>query len=132
MEELKILVGMVADLPGTALWVVGGYFVYKIVIVGSVYGTIKFALDKVRHIVQIRNEASVACITEQKRTEVVDTKIESMCIVRDGTYQHIIRSLEMVKDRNLTEGSGMYIHHSEAKWLREAIQDKILKDKGLD
>ncbi len=35
MEELKLLIEMVADLPQMALWVLVGFFVYKVVIVGS-------------------------------------------------------------------------------------------------
>lgn len=42
MEELRLLVEMVADLPHMALWVVAAFFVYKVIVVGSIYGVIRF------------------------------------------------------------------------------------------
>lgn len=42
MEELKLLIGMVSDLPAMAIWVLAGYLLYKLVVVGSVFGIIKF------------------------------------------------------------------------------------------
>lgn len=46
MEELKILVDMVAHLPQMALWVLVGFLIYKLAIVGSIYGTIRFAVEQ--------------------------------------------------------------------------------------
>lgn len=37
MEELKILVESIAGLPDLAIWVVGMYFTFKMVIIGSIY-----------------------------------------------------------------------------------------------
>ena len=46
MEELKMLVQMVADLPNAALWVIAALFAYKVCIVGSIYGVIRLAIVK--------------------------------------------------------------------------------------
>jgi len=46
MEELKLLIKMVADLPQMALWVALGYFVYKVAVIGSIYGLARFFIDK--------------------------------------------------------------------------------------
>jgi hypothetical protein len=45
MEELKLLIGMVSDLPAMAIWVLAGYLLYKLVVVGSIFGVIKFCVD---------------------------------------------------------------------------------------
>jgi len=46
MEELKILVEMVADLPDLAIAVILAFFAYKMFIVGSIYGVIKLGIKK--------------------------------------------------------------------------------------
>lgn len=37
---------MVADLPQMALWVLIGFFIYKVIIIGSIYGVIRFVTTK--------------------------------------------------------------------------------------
>ena len=46
MEELKELVTMLKDTPTFVLWVLCGYLVYKLAVIGSIYGLIRFAIDK--------------------------------------------------------------------------------------
>lgn len=46
MEELKQIVDMIASLPTMALWVLTGYWIYKLAIIGSVYATIRFCVAK--------------------------------------------------------------------------------------
>lgn len=46
MDELKLLIEMVAGMPTMALWVLIGYLVYKLAVIGSIYGTIRFGIEK--------------------------------------------------------------------------------------
>lgn len=46
MEELKVLIEAIAELPDLAIWVIGMYFFFKIAVVGSIYGVIRFAIGK--------------------------------------------------------------------------------------
>ena len=41
MEELKLLIEAIAGLPTITLWVLVGYLVYKLAVVGSIYGVIR-------------------------------------------------------------------------------------------
>lgn len=41
MEELKQLLELVANLPALAIWVLVGFFAYKTIIIGSIYGVIR-------------------------------------------------------------------------------------------
>ncbi len=117
MEELKLLIEMVADLPAMALWVIAGYFIYKMAIIGSVYGLIRFALIKLKEIIEVR-----------KRPIVKDVDIGGMCISTDGTYQSVVQSLSLVRS-HVDTCSGTYLHMNDARWLHEAIQEKIEKEK---
>ena len=46
MEELKLLIEAVAGLPTITLWVLVGYLIYKLAVIGSVYGVIRYAIEK--------------------------------------------------------------------------------------
>jgi len=44
MEELKLLVEMVASLPQAAIWVLVLFFCYKTIVIGSIYGVIRLSI----------------------------------------------------------------------------------------
>ena len=46
MDELKILVEMVASLPSLAVWFLVAFYVYKVAVIGSIYGVIRFCVSK--------------------------------------------------------------------------------------
>lgn len=46
MEDFKILIDMVKDLPHFALWVIAAILAYKVIVIGSIYGVIRFCVGK--------------------------------------------------------------------------------------
>lgn len=46
MEELKLIIEMIANLPQMALWVLAGFWAYKVIVIGSVYGVIRLGINK--------------------------------------------------------------------------------------
>lgn len=46
MDELKLLIEAVAGLPTITLWVLVGYLIYKLAVIGSMYGVMRFAIQK--------------------------------------------------------------------------------------
>lgn len=69
IEELKELVGVIANLPQLALWVVIGVWAYKVLIVGSVYGVIRFSIVKVSDWVHAH---------QQRKIREAELKLEEM------------------------------------------------------
>jgi hypothetical protein len=47
MEELKLLVESIANLPDLAIWVIAMYFFFKLAIVGSIFGVVRLFIVKV-------------------------------------------------------------------------------------
>lgn len=47
MDDLKLLVEMIAHLPSLTVWVLAGYLLYKVAVVGSVFGIIRLLIVKV-------------------------------------------------------------------------------------
>jgi hypothetical protein len=46
LQELKEILGIIKDLPHMVMWVLAGLLLYKVVVVGSIYGVIKLAIDR--------------------------------------------------------------------------------------
>lgn len=118
MDELKTLIEMVEGLPNAALWVIAAVFVYKVVVIGSIYGVIRFAIDKL-------HSWAVARKTREVEYKEIRPMLDSMTI--SGELDHLIAQIHRLRGR----GCGIrseYIHGRSIDWLREAIDDKIEKD----
>jgi len=50
MEELKLIIEAIAGLPTIMVWVLLGYLVYKLAVVGSVYGLLRFGIEKMHDV----------------------------------------------------------------------------------
>lgn len=60
MDELKLLVETVANLPHIMVWVLCGYLVYKIAVIGSIYGLIRFGIEKLHSAYIERKKPQIA------------------------------------------------------------------------
>lgn len=118
MDELQILVNMVAKLPNMALWVLVGFLVYKLALVGSVYGTIKFAIDKWH---------SYATNPDRK-TQVVQVRPILDGITIRTELDYLVSQIHRIRGKGLTVDSE-YIHQASVDWLRKAIDAQELADR---
>ncbi len=108
MEDLKMLIGMVKDLPALAIWVLVLYFLYKVFIVGSIYGVIRLAINRM-HSWKTKPPPPPQPLQPQ------EWDIDGMIITHDGTKKILMRALSRCL------GTGSYIHTSNAVRLNEAI-----------
>lgn len=46
MEELKELIDLISKLPELAIWVLVAFWVYKVIVIGSIFGIIKLFIVK--------------------------------------------------------------------------------------
>lgn len=115
MEELKLLIEMVAGLPSMAMWVIVALFAYKVVVVGSIYGVIRLGIAKLHDVL----------ISQKTKVVNIVSKIEDITI--SGCTTELVEQLRRVRGR-ATGISSDYIHGCSVNWLRQAIDDKIEKD----
>lgn len=128
MDELRRLIELVGALPHDVLLILAGYMVYKLAIVGSIYGVIRFVTKQLFDWLKLlgsRPRTSVKPDVEVKTVELRAT-IDGLCICTDSTNHAVIAQLMRIRGRR-TKGS-QYIHHRDADWLREAIDEKEAKD----
>ena len=100
MEELKILVESIAGLPDLAIWVVGMYFMFKLAVVGSIYATIRFVMQKIHDTI----------IAKKRHVLTLDSDV----ITYDGTANKLKNFIQEVS------GSNAYLHDYQLVKLREA------------
>lgn len=46
LEEIKQILSLVKELPHMVMWVLAGLLFYKVSIIGSIYGLIRFGIEK--------------------------------------------------------------------------------------
>lgn len=117
MDELKLLVEMVASLPAMAVWVIAFFFVYKVVVIGSIYGLIRFSVDKAHSWLTTPKHAI--------HTKEIRAVIDGMCI--RGQADVLIAQLSRLRGK-ATGIKSEYIHEQSVQWLREAIDEKTVRD----
>ena len=108
MDELKLLIDMVANLPTLAVWVLVGYLCYKVAVVGSIYGVIRLLIIKAHDAMSKPRQVQVDFM-------VGTTSIDS--VTAAGLRAQIMR----------LSSTGNYIHSSDVEKLRKAL-DAMLEE----
>jgi len=120
MEELKLLIEAVAGLPTLTLWVLVGFLIYKLAVIGSVYGTIRYGIEK---FVQWKT-------TPKHMLEDKTDMVKNIAITHDGTFDALVEQLRRLIGKGFDNNriGTRYIHGQSVDWLREAITEKELRD----
>lgn len=121
MNELKLMVEMVAGLPNVALWVIACVFAYKVSVVGSIYGVIRFTVDRLYKWL-VTEKTKPAREVEYKE---IRPMLDGMCIKTET--DKLIAQLHRLRGK----GCGIeteYIHFQSVEWLRKAIDAQIEAD----
>ena len=114
MEELKLLIEMVANLPALAMWVLVGYLVYRLAVIGSIYGVIRLGIEKWHSVLTTRKNEDVRVVVDG--------------LVISDSKNSLIGQLRRIAGKN--EGiRSQYIHDYNVEWLREAIDAKELEER---
>lgn len=105
MDELKLLIEMVSNLPTMAVWVLVGFFAYKVAVIGSVYGVIRLLITKTHD-----------WLTKPK---VVVYDLKGICI-NEAVSLSLSAQIGRLPKNN-------YLHASDVVDLAEAIDGILLK-----
>ena len=119
MEELKLLIQMVADLPHAALWVIAGVLIYKVSIIGSIYGVIRLA------IIKLHDWLTTPKHELRKVTVEMEGQIRGMTITDKADA--FISQLNRLRGKGLNIDS-QYCHKQSVDWLRQAIDEKEARE----
>lgn len=106
MDELRELLSILKDMPSFALWVIAGLLVYKVTVIGSIYGVVRLALVRLFDWLSLRKRQDV----ELRPT------IDGMCI--NGIAPELIAQLSRLRWK---QDPASYIHFSGVDRLRRAL-----------
>lgn len=110
MDDLRELLSIIKDMPSFALWVIAGLLVYKVTVIGSIYGVVRLGLVRLFDWLSLRKRQDV----ELRPT------IDGMCIT--GVASELVGQLARLKWMNqTTEVRGPYIHSCGVGRLRRAL-----------
>ncbi|HYF16323.1 MAG TPA: hypothetical protein VEA40_00540 [Ramlibacter sp.] len=120
MDEVKELIGMLNAMPALALWVLVGFWAYKVIVVGSIYGVIRFVVGKLAEVLMARKAREV----EYKE---IRPMLDGICIT--GETDRLMAQLHRLRGVGVGIDS-KYIHGASVDWLRQAIDDRMEKDRA--
>lgn len=139
LEGLKEILIALQGVPDMALWILGGYLFYKLFIIGSVYGVIRFGIEKMYH-AYIKSK-------EPKPPEVktVEFDFGSMFFIRnEGNLQRFLKLIDLIRvyrydmdqsefkenhKRDTPLGNGKaYLHKEDIDWFENAVRTQAAKD----
>lgn len=112
MDELRELLEIVKEMPSFALWVIAGVLVYKVAVIGSVYGVVRFGLGRLFDWLSLRKRYV-------KEVELRPT-IDGMCI--KGVASELVAQLSRLRWVRRGEVTpSEYIHTCGVDRLRRAL-----------
>jgi len=106
MDELKEIAHLIGSLPTLAVWVLVGFWCYKVVVIGSIYGVIKLAIDRLH---------SWKTSPQAREWRIGTATID------EGVAHALSVQISRIASTN-------YIHMSDIGRLRQAL-DIVLKEK---
>lgn len=105
MDDLKQIIEMVHGLPTLAVWVLVGYLVYKIAVIGSIYGLLRFLIDRLHSWL-----TGPRVITKEWDLDEIT--------IDDRTRVKLINQIMRSRNHGLR-----YMHPDDVEWLRKAIDE---------
>lgn len=115
LDELKLLIEAIAGLPSLMIWVLVGFLAYKLAVVGSIYGVIRFVADHLFDYLKTKK-------TREVEYKEIRPMLDGICIKAET--ERLIAQLHRIRGKGLNIQSD-YIHSSSVDWLRDAIDKKI-------
>lgn len=120
IDAAKELMGLVSHLPEYTLWILIGLLAYKVVIIGSVYGIIRLAINKFHD------------WATKPKTQEVQYSIAGKLIGGKDAVTRLNMILDSVRIRDTGDKSryvSEYLHDSDLTWLETAIAEKAQRQR---
>lgn len=105
MEELKLLISMVNDLPALATWVLVGYLIYKITIIGSIYGVIRLLIVKIHDVLKVRKSVvkpdEILCIDETVHAALIMqiNRLKTTIFIHASDVQELAKAIDKMQEK---------------------------------
>ena len=121
MDDLKILIDTLANMPSLAIWVVAMYFFFKIAVVGSIFGIIRVAIMKLHDWAKTKKESKLVTIeTTRDVIEVKQLNFGKKCITDVISKEYdLLQDIHNWLSANNNNGAYTYILDSDIRIVKE-------------
>ena len=122
MEEIETIIKAIAGLPNMAIWALVIFYGYKVAVIGSIYGVIRFVVQKLHDVAVFRRTPAPKELPPLPAAVVIDG------ITIAEAKEDLLAQLRRVAGRSVACRSD-YIHKSSVLWLAQAIDLKIAQEQ---
>lgn len=125
MEEIKVIIDAIAGLPQIALWVLIGFWCYKVVVVGSIYGVIRFTVAKLHDAYVNRHVVKHTDVSVQVNDLIIKGETDAFMV-------QLRRLVNMQEQRSKVRTTWNYMHHYGVDILKDALdlyEAKVKEDE---
>ena len=121
IEELKYIVDLIAKIPETGLWILGGFGIYKLVSYLSVTGSVVFILKLAIERIYQWHKDNIDLMSKREEAPKPVSFMNGRIITHDLTLSHLEHLLyENIKGK----GPSKFIHSDDVDWFQAAIREK--------
>lgn len=124
MDELKLVLDIIQSLPDMALWALVVIYFYKVTIVGSIYGVIRYLANK-WHDYAVTKKAEQILPPRVHEIHFADI-LQGITVNGDSTMAQLVRQIQRLQSK---KGKDNFIDKNTVAWLRDAIDEKLEKDE---
>jgi hypothetical protein len=125
MDELKLVLDIIKSLPEMAIWALIILYFYKITIVGSIYGVIRYVTGK-WYDWAIAKKSEVLLPPKIQQIHFAEI-FHGVTILGDDTLAQLVRQIQRLQKE---KGNDELIDRKAINWLRDAIDIKLDIDKS--
>jgi hypothetical protein len=123
INELRELLQLIEKLPSMVMWVLGGFLLYKLVITGSIWATVRLLINKTH------NYFTMKKVEAQEESKITKIQIGDLFITSDASASRFVSLLHSLRDTNGGGYASSYVHLSDIRWLEGAVYDKREKER---
>ena len=126
MEALKELVDVVKSLPDVAVWLFVLFFCYKVAIVGSVYGVIRFVVGRICEAYEARMQRPPPDAVIRLHIDGIIKAVDILEINQVELIDFLIR----MKNVDVTDSynTSKYLKRRDIEYVTKAVAEKQQRD----
>lgn len=118
IDIVKEMAQVIAMLPHIAVWILTGLLIYKVCVIGSIYGVVRLGITKLF-------DAYTRRLESKEKPQIVDYNIGGLFIRTDGTLKRFIDVVKQAKRESQGPSGLNYLHDKDVAWIEDAVKMKI-------
>ena len=121
MEFIEQLIDVLKEAPDLAIWVVAIIFAYKALVVGSIYGVLKYLANKLHDVIVFKK---IEYVEKEVFRDFFYDKNLDIVLVNNETRDKMLYLLELIHKEFPNIINSEYLHQSQVDEAIDCIRSK--------